>query len=116
MFLYACSFRFHSGGCTVFPLQGEGRIGRERNRYFVNQYLFISLFNCIGFSDVGLPGVGKSNIGFPNIGRFLLCLARKIAIDSLTILFCICYAIERHFAGLRYKSLPSIKMLPESRI
>ena len=53
---------------VLFFRYREGRIGRERNRYFINQYLFISLFNCIGFSDVGLPGIGKSNIGLPGVG------------------------------------------------
>ena len=116
-------------GLYCFPVKGRVVRGTDRKGkewvFCISVFLFsllnesvfsISLFNCIGFSDVGLPGIGKSNIGFPNIGRFMLCLAWKIAIASLPILLCICYSIERHFAGLRYKSLPSIKMRPESRI
>jgi len=59
------SVLFHSGGSAALLCpQGEGLgKGKDRNRYLIKSVfgfslVSISLFNCVGFSDVG-----KSNIG-----------------------------------------------------
>ena len=41
---------------------------------------------------------------------------QKTAIASSLLWLWICYAIERHFAGVRYKTLSPAKPRPQSRI
>ena len=91
--------------------QGNGKEGKGQEKVFcISVFLFsllsklvfnISLFNCIGFS---------------NIGQTRLRFFWKIGIASALLLLQVCYAIERHFAEGSYKSLSPAKARPQSRL
>ena len=61
-------------GCNVIRIAEfswhmmEKREGQFDFSFFDKLVFCISLFNCIGFSDVGLSGVGFSNIGLSAVG------------------------------------------------
>lgn len=90
----------------LYCVRGTDRKGKEWV-FCISVFLFsllnksvfsISLFYCIGFS---------------NIGQIRLWFTWKAGVASALLLLWVCYAIKRHFAG---KSLSPAETRPQSRL